>query len=56
MTDINEAIQILEENGATIHKGTFHYSVSIYDYTIDAQQELELNEDEVIELCENYFS
>jgi len=54
--NIEEAIEILEENGATIHKGTCHNSVSIYDYTIDAQQDLELTEDEVIDLCENYFS
>ena len=48
--NIQEAIHTLESHGATIHKGVRHYTVHIYDHTLDAEQELELTEDEVISL------
>ena len=54
--NIQEAIHTLESHGATIYKGTSHYMVRIYDYTLDVEQELTLTENEVISLYEEYFN
>ncbi len=52
--------EIIEElvvcHGAVIAKGHTHYNVSIWDSTISAQQELELTEEELIDLYNEYFS
>ncbi len=52
---IEEAIELLEENGATVIRDEGYYNVDVYDHTIGVRQELTLTEDEVIALCEEYF-
>ena len=56
---IEEAIELLEENGATVTRAEGYYppmyNVDIYDFIHGVQQELTLIEDEVIALCEEYF-
>jgi hypothetical protein len=47
--------ELQEHHGATISKGAIHYSVTLWDCTIDAYQDLELTEDELIDLYEEYF-
>jgi len=48
--------ELVEHHGATITKGNAHYSVTLWDRTIDAYQELELTEGELIELYNEYFN
>jgi hypothetical protein len=47
---------LVEHHGATITKGSAHYSVTLWDRTIDAYQELELTEGELIDLYNEYFN
>ena len=55
--NIEEIIdELVEHHGATITKGSAHYSVTLWDRTIDAYQELELTEGELIDLYNEYFS
>ena len=54
--NIQEAIHTLESHGISIHKGVKHYMVTIHDYVLDAELELELTESEVISLCEGHIS
>jgi len=55
--NIEEAITILEGKGATVSRedGDYYYTVDVYDHTMGCREELELTEDEVIDLCEEYF-
>lgn len=48
--------ELVEHHGATITKGSAHYNVSLWDRTIDAHQELELTEGELIALYNEYFN
>ena len=48
--------ELVEHHGATITKGSAHYSVSIWDHRISVQQELELTEGELIALYNEYFN
>lgn len=54
---VEEIIAELQDaHGAVITRGVIHYNVSIWDHTIDAHQELELTEDELIDLYNEYYN
>ena len=54
---IEEIIDELQENhDAVIVKGDFYYSVTIWDSGEGCYQELELTEDELIDLYNEYFN
>jgi len=54
---INRIIAELQDaHGAVITKGITHYNVTIWDHTINAMQELELTENELIDLYTEYYS
>lgn len=53
---IEEIIDTLQEkHGATITKGVVYYNVHIWDNSVDAYQDLDLTESELIDLYETYF-
>lgn len=57
MITIEQIIEELEDiYGAVIKKESCHYSVTIWDYSINGYQELELLENELIELYEEYYN
>ncbi len=57
MITIEQIIEELQDvYGAVIKKGSCHYSVTIWDYSINGYQELELLENELIELYEEYYN
>ena len=54
---IEEIIDELQENhDAVIVKGDFYYSVTIWDSGAGCYQDLELTEDELIDLYEEYYN
>lgn len=54
---IEEIIDELQENhDAVIVKGDFYYSVTIWDSGAGCYQDLELTEDELIDLYNEYFN
>ena len=55
---IEEIIDDLRENhdAALIVKGDFYYSVTIWDSGAGCYQDLELTEDELIDLYEEYYN
>ena len=54
---IEEIIDELQENhDAVIVKGDFYYSVTIWDSGAGCYQDLELTEDELIDLHNEYFN
>lgn len=55
MTIIEVVDELQEKHGATITKGNYYYNVRIWDRTVDVYQYLELTENELIELYEEYF-
>jgi len=53
---IEEIIDVLcEKHNAEITKGAIHYSVTIWDAVEGCYQDLELTEDELIGLYEEYY-
>ena len=52
--EIIEELQVC--HGAVIVKEHIYYNVSIWDHRISVQQELELTEDELIALYNEYFN
>ena len=55
--NIEEIIDELQENhDAVIVKGDFYYSVTIWDSGAGCYQDLELTEDELIDLYNEYFN
>ena len=55
--NIEEIIDELQENhDAVIVKGDFYYSVTIWDSGEGCYQDLELTEDELIDLYNEYFN
>ena len=56
--NIEEIIDDLRENhdAALIVKGDFYYSVTIWDSGAGCYQDLELTEDELIDLYEEYYN
>jgi hypothetical protein len=55
MTTERIIAELQDTHGAVITKGVIHYNVTIWDHTIDAYQELELTEDELIDLYTEYY-
>ena len=55
---VEEIIDDLRENhdAALIVKGDFYYSVTIWDSGAGCYQDLELTEDELIDLYNEYFN
>ncbi len=55
--NIEEIITELQDNhDAVIVKGDFYYSVTIWDSKEGCYQDLELTEDELIDLYNEYFN
>lgn len=53
MRSLEEAIEILiEDHGAEITKGDYYYNVVIWDPSVEAMQDLDLTDSEVIDLLE----